>query len=262
MSAHDPRAALDRVLQEVRRNIEALADEVRAIGPGSIVRTRGLPLVWTLNQLRIGAPAAFTDIVALADEHQADLPYRHVVVDDDATARQVADEFAHAGWTVEREVIMTLTEDADRVVDAQAVIELSEEQMLSLMRRWAVEDYPDISGAGLEQLAEYNRREGNLWAERRFGVTGDDGSALAVTKLRTSGATTWVEDVYTVPEARGHGFARMLVTHATERARHAGGDLVFILADDDDWPKELYARIGFRPVGRAHVFHRAVGRDR
>ena len=31
------------------------------------------------------------------------------------------------------------------------------------------------------------------------------------------------------------------------RWRH---ELVFIVGDEDDWPKDLYVRMGFRPIGR------------
>jgi hypothetical protein len=40
-----------------------------------------------------------------------------------------------------------------------------------------------------------------------------------------------------------------VVTRAAGLARDAGHDLIFILADDNDWPKQLYARIGFRSAG-------------
>jgi hypothetical protein len=33
---------------------------------------------------------------------------------------------------------------------------------------------------------------------------------------------------------------------------------VFIVADDDGWPKQLYARLGFDPIGRMGMFHRDV----
>ena len=35
-----------------------------------------------------------------------------------------------------------------------------------------------------------------------------------------------------------------------------GHELIFIVADDDDWPKDLYARLGFDPIGRAWAFTR------
>ena len=78
---------------------------------------------------------------------------------------------------------------------------------------------------------------------------------MAITKLRTAGGIAQVEDVYTVPEARGRGFARALVSHAVELARAGDPDLIFITADDNDWPQQLYARIGFRPLGRIWLFH-------
>jgi GNAT superfamily N-acetyltransferase len=65
-----------------------------------------------------------------------------------------------------------------------------------------------------------------------------------------------VDDVYTVPEARGRGFARALITHAVALAREAGAGLIFIVADDEDWPKRLYERLGFRAVGHVWQFHR------
>ena len=49
---------------------------------------------------------------------------------------------------------------------------------------------------------------------------------------------------------RGRGFAKGVVNRAVSEARRAGHDLVFLLADEDDWPKELYRRLGFEEVGR------------
>jgi hypothetical protein len=42
-------------------------------------------------------------------------------------------------------------------------------------------------------------------------------------------------------------------------AQERGAEVVFIVADDDDWPKHLYARLGFVPVGRKWTFHKALG---
>jgi hypothetical protein len=42
-----------------------------------------------------------------------------------------------------------------------------------------------------------------------------------------------------------------LATHLTAEA-----DLVWLAADDDDWPKELYVKLGFRPIGRTVVLTR------
>ena len=34
----------------------------------------------------------------------------------------------------------------------------------------------------------------------------------------------------------------------------AGSDLTFLLADRDDWPKELYRRLGFDEIGFVYDF--------
>lgn len=246
----------DRMLEPVRHTVRSLADEVRPVGPGWIARTRSLPMVWTLNQLRITGPITPAGAVSLADEHQAGLPYRHIVVEDDPTGRELEASLRAGGWSVDREVLMALAEPPD-ANDATGIIAvLSEEQSLILMRRWLTEDHPGISSASLDQLEEYARREGRLWKERCFGVVDADGSPLALTKLRTDETTAWVEDVYTAPEARRRGYARLLATHAAALGASTNPEVTFIIADDDDWPKDLYARIGFRPVARTRTFHR------
>jgi GNAT superfamily N-acetyltransferase len=250
-----------RILEELRRTLRSLAEEERPVGPGWAVRTRSLPLVWTLNQLRLVRPAEPLDVVSLADEHQADLPYRHLVVEEETTGRRLEDLLGHHGWKVDHEVLMALMDIPDREVDQQVTVELDEPQMLGLMRRWDIEEHPGISEEALDQLLEYCRREGRLWNERCFGVLDDSGKPVALTKLRSHETTAWVEDVYTVAEARRRGHARMLVSRATGLARSEEHDLTFIMADDDDWPKHLYAAIGFRPVGVIRTFHRDLDRD-
>ena len=247
---------LDRVLRQLRRSQLVVAEEIRKIGPGWSVRTPSLPWVWSLNQLRIAEAVTFPDVVALAEEHLAGLPYRHVVVEEEATAESLGAALLSAGWTFDREVLMVLAEPPDRQIDTSTVIEVTEDAMLVLMRRWIKEERAGISAEALDQIEEYNRREGRALGERRFGFVGDDGAPLAITKLRVDGTTGWVEDVYTSPEARGRGYARTLVTNAATLAKSEGAELTFIVADDDDWPKDLYARIGFRPVGRTKTFHK------
>ena len=43
------------------------------------------------------------------------------------------------------------------------------------------------------------------------------------------------------------------------KARRAGAELVFLVADDEDWPKELYRKLGFDDLGRVYEFLHAQG---
>jgi predicted GNAT family acetyltransferase len=86
-------------------------------------------------------------------------------------------------------------------------------------------------------------------------VRGEHGGLVAITMLYSDGTVAQVEDVYTVPEERGRGYARALVTRAAEIAREQGHEFVFIIADEDDWPKQLYRKVGFEPIGLSWALH-------
>jgi len=47
-----------------------------------------------------------------------------------------------------------------------------------------------------------------------------------------------------------------MVSLAVELAQDEDADLIWIAADEHDWPKELYFKLGFRPIGRIHSFTR------
>src|ERR687892_42790 len=72
--------------------------------------------------------------------------------------------------------------------------------------------------------------------------------------LYSDGRTAQVEDVATLPEHRGRGHATAVVLRAVEEALATGHDFVFLVADAEDWPKELYVRLGFAPLGRTWTF--------
>jgi GNAT superfamily N-acetyltransferase len=246
----------EQIREVLAETVEALTDETAEFEAGWVARTRSLPRVWTLNQLHVTVPVDAPSLMAAADRYQGDLGYRHVVVDDDRVADSLETELKAAGWVMDKEVLMSLDAPADRVVETTRVVELDEDEMIGLMRRWHVEERPESSEEGTEQVMEYTRREGRLWEEIRFGVRDDRGAPVSSTKLRGRNGVGWVEDVYTLPRARGGGAARELVTHASELARRRDHDFTFIMADDNDWPKTLYQKIGFRPVGWTRTFHR------
>ena len=59
------------------------------------------------------------------------------------------------------------------------------------------------------------------------------------------------------PEYRGGGRGTALTRAAIEAAGEV--DDLWIVADDEDRPKQLYARLGFRPVWTSIEFLRAPG---
>lgn len=225
---------------------------------GWVATTPSLPLVHAANQVHVRTPASVGEALAVVQREQEGLAFRHLEVSHAGSAEGLIGALrGSGGWRIDREVVMALGEGVGgRRVGVGSISVLDEGEADHLMRRWLVEDHFDSTEGMLDQLSEYTRREGRLWRERVLGVRDESGRPVAMTKLRIEGDVGWVEDVYTVPEARGRGYARALVTHAADRARSAGPGLVFILADDEDWPKNLYFDVGFRPVGNIWTFHR------
>jgi ribosomal protein S18 acetylase RimI-like enzyme len=242
----DPRSAALAFMHETR---VAVADRVEEHPLGTLLITPSLDRVWSLNALTIegGRPEVQLDDVAAAlAEHFPAPGYASAVIFDGETSVRIEAQARERGWQVEHEVVMDLRRDPDRIVDTPPVREGSREEMLALADRWFAEDFEKQGPEALAQLSAYARREWDARPTRAF-VAGD---AEAMTKLWSDGTTAQVEDVYTAPEARGHGYARALVTHALVEARAGDHDLVFIVADDDDTPKELYTRLGFDSLTR------------
>lgn len=249
--------ALARGLDFQRTTLELVAERFDEIDQGWVVREPSLPLVWSANHVRIARPVAFAEALELAETHLAELPYRQLAIEDQPTGRRLERSFAEQRWEVDREVLMALVREPDREADPGVVIAADEEPVMGLMRRWIGEDETiELTPAGLDQVVEFTRRVARARNARLFGVAGEHGGLAAITMLYSDGVVAQLEDVYTVPEERGRGYARALVTHAAAVAREDGHELVFIVADEDNWPKQLYGRIGFEPVGLSWAFHR------
>lgn len=253
----DRSAAFERALQFQRATLALVADELTPIDEGWVIRSSALPDVWSINAVWVRRPIEYETAIDLAGRHLNGLTYRHLIVEHEATGEGLSAEFRSRGWDVSREVVMALARYPDQISGAPVLVEADEDGALALMRRWIKEDPElEVTPEGLEQLREFARLTWRARRARRLGALDAEGALAAITMLYSDGAVAQVEDVYTVPDARGRGFAHALVTRAATLARGAGHGLVFIVADDDDWPKELYRRRGFEPVGRTWVFHR------
>jgi GNAT superfamily N-acetyltransferase len=246
---------LGRILDCLRAGLARTADEARPIDAGLVTRTPSLPAVWWLNQVRVSDPLTFDALLRLADEHQRDLGYRQIALEHQGAGPALEHRFRAAGWKVERDLLMVLDGTPDRPADTSVVVDAGEDEVMELMERWHDDD-PGRTPRELAQLLASSRREVHAQDTRLLGVRSSDGKLVSMTQLRSHGTVGQVEDVYTVAEARGRGYARALITRAVELAPEAGHDLIFITADDQGWPKLLYERLGFRGIGQIWQLHR------
>jgi GNAT superfamily N-acetyltransferase len=249
--------ALQRALAFVRRTAELAADDARPVDGGWLIRAPSLADVWGLNHLRLSGSVTYARAVELAEQHLGELPYRQLVIEHEDSARRLEEPLGADGWTFDRDVLMALARPADHETDAGGVVEIQEDTASELMRQW-ISDDPKMTAAALDQLIDATAREARARTATHLGIRDETGDLVAMTKLYSDSVTAQVEDVYTVPVWRNRGCARRLITRAIALAREAGHEFVFIEADDNGWPKQLYSRLGFDPIGRIGVFHRDV----
>jgi predicted GNAT family acetyltransferase len=115
---------------------------------------------------------------------------------------------------------------------------------------WHQEDFPDQDpGAYHAQSREVALRRG-----AQVLVVHERGAPVAFAQLEREGAAAEITQVYVHPEYRGGGRG----TAITRAAIEAAGDVrdLWIVADDEDRPKELYARLGFRAAWTTMEFLR------
>jgi GNAT superfamily N-acetyltransferase len=254
---NDQRASFARALAFQRGTLQLIADEVTSLSEGLVIRTPSLPLVWALNQVRVVGPIEPGEAIALVGRYLGELPYRQLMVEHDASGARLERELVRQGWRVDCEMTMRLAHGPDREVDTSTVFDAPSDDALELMRRWMREDSTHRPSAQEErELTRSWQLEWRARNARLLGIRDRSGRLAAITMLYSDGVIAQVEDVYTVPEERGHGFARALVSRAAWLATDAGHELTFIVADDRGWPKNLYGRLGFEPLGRSWSFHR------
>jgi GNAT superfamily N-acetyltransferase len=190
-----------------------------------------------------GAPAE--RLVAEADRLLSTFPHREIAIEDGDEGTAVAMDLAKLGYRGDRLVVMASRRPPDRTATTE-VEELPLDELRSLHLDLLRRDPASASAA--EPLADFLRvlRDG---AGARFFAARADGQLAACCELYPGGDVAQVENVNTLEEFRGRGLARACVLRATDEARSSGSDLVFLHADAGDWPRHLYAKLGFDPIG-------------
>jgi ribosomal protein S18 acetylase RimI-like enzyme len=216
---------------------------------------------WDSNFLWVdkvdSAVADAGELAAEADRvlGEAGLTHREIRVDDDAYGRSLAADLARAGYGGDRLAVMALRRAADRPAASAAV----EEVDLATLRpalEIVLQREPWATTEEIVRILADFRGELQRHAGARFFCARVDGEIAGMCDLYVRGPIAQIEDVNTLEEFRGRGLARAMVGRAADEALASGAELVFLHALDDDWPKELYAKLGFDPIGYVWSFVR------
>ena len=172
---------------------------------------------------------------------------RMIIVPDSELGERLAPHFEERGWRINRVVVMAQQREPEREADVGLVSEV-EEPDLREARHCVVTGQPWARPEIMEQLFAGKAMIGSRVRARFFAIV-IDGEAVSYTDLYQAGTEAQVEDVGTLHEHRGRGYASAVVLAAIAEARKDGAEFVFLVADYEDWPKELYRRLGFDELG-------------
>jgi len=234
-----------------RRLQDAVAERVEPFAHGTGLFCDSIPIVYDANFVRVESVASAALHEAEADALMERFWHRRVITDAGGAA--LAAGFAELGWTQTTHVVMGHLREPDRAADAAAVQEVPFETLVEPHIRVTLSE-----PHGTLELAEsllVAKRRVTAAVPTRFFATHVEGEVASYCELRSDGRTAQIEDVNTLASYRGRGLGRAVVQRALDEARTTN-DVVFIEALADDWPKELYARLGFETVAERHLFLR------
>jgi GNAT superfamily N-acetyltransferase len=228
-----------------------VCDVVEPWEHGTVVRATRYPSYWDYNVVRVEDDPDLTveALVRFADEALAGLEHRRVDFEVVAAADRLRADFTARGWKATRLVWMRHAGPMPSAAGLH-VEQVPYDAVRGLREAWIHEDFPDID------LTHYFAEDREVAMKRHaevFAVV-EDGAPVAFTQLERDGDGAEITSVYVHPEERGKGLGTALTQAAIEAAGTVSD--LWINADDEDRPKELYARLGFRPAWTAMDFLR------
>jgi RimJ/RimL family protein N-acetyltransferase/GNAT superfamily N-acetyltransferase len=210
------------------------------------------PAVYDANYLSVeGAAAPAAVLAEEAESVMEHCPHRRLSVEGGGAG--LADELAMLGFDLSTHLVLAHRREPDRLVDTSVVHEVTLETVepahtaATLSEPWGERWIA-------EQLNGVKRRVVEALPTRFFAaVVGDEIAGYC--ELRERGGVAQIEDVEVLEPYRGRGLGRAIVQRAVEEGRRSN-EVVWLEALADDWPRELYAKLGFDAVDRRDVYTR------
>ncbi|HEY8763677.1 MAG TPA: GNAT family N-acetyltransferase [Solirubrobacteraceae bacterium] len=228
-----------------RSALISICDVLKPWESGVVARCNRYPNYYEFNVVQVRQDPAMDvpGLIDFADRALAGLDHRRIDFERAESAGEMRAEFESRGW--KSMSLLHMRYEGGGPADAAATVEeVPYDAVHDLRVAWHEEDFPGVDASAFFAFA----REVALARGARVLAVRDGGVAIAYAQIECSGEAAEVTAVYVHPDHRGHGLGTAL-TSAAIRAAPPVRDL-WITADDEDRPKQLYARLGFRPVAR------------
>ena len=238
------------------------AAEMHPFRWGSAVFTPAVPDIYDRNLIRFTSddPSITADALA-AECDRLMIPggftHRKVVVHDEVVGARLAAGFAAMKWRVTKLLWMVHRSspegDPPGPAGSHNVDEIADAVHTAAKDEFNRRDPYLVGEKVLNQMRDVAGLVGVATDKRCFAAY-VDGTIASVCELYSDKVTAQIEDVATLEEYRGRGLATAVVGRGLWEALQWDHEMIFLVADDDDWPKELYAKLGFEAMGRTYQF--------
>ena len=183
-----------------------------------------------------------------ADDLQAALTHRKVVIPDEAAGARVAEELKERGWRYF--TLVTLAYRGHAPAGARSAEEVDAVELRPARHRALDDGRRDVEAR--HQIVAFTELMAAVGSTRLFAARGDRNEIGSFCALFQENGVGQIDEVTTVEQYRRRGLARAVVEAAVRASLGAGAELTFLVADEGDWPKEWYERLGFEPIGRRY----------
>jgi GNAT superfamily N-acetyltransferase len=219
----------------------SICDVIEPWAHGTIVRATRYPSYYDFNVVRVEDDPGMSveELIAVADEALAGLAHKRLDFDVITAADRLRADFEARGWRTLRLLWMRHEESPMAGPDIE-VEEVPYDAVHRLREAWHREDFPE------QDAGDYHAQAREVGMRRNAQVLAvvRAGEPVAFAQLERDGPAAEITQVYVRPDHRGGGMGTAMTRAAIEAARDVRD--LWIAADDEDRPKELYARLGFR----------------
>ena len=206
-----------------------------------------LPRVYDANFVRFDRPADAEVIEQIADDLQAALGHRKVVLPESASV--AADDLRSRGWKLN--TLVTMAYEGPPPPEPTNAELVSVEELRDARRQSLDEIQRDADAT--RQIVAFTERMASVVPTLLFGARppGLDEIGAFCCLFQRDGVGQ-IDEVTTILRHRRQGLAGAVVRGALAASVASGDSLTFLVADEADWPKEWYSRLGFSVIGRRY----------
>ncbi len=234
----------------------------------TFVRNLQTPSIYDSNhvtRIKARTAAECDELLAAADREYKDAGHRRFDVDYKTPPEFVARLLLGGGYERQDSLISVLEGDLRGAAPAWDIRPMTSEADWEAFWELMLQDWNEHHERIKQPVKEEVAR--SMWQAKRlksppvrYWLAYDGGEAVGyLNSWEGIDGVGQVEDLFTRPDRRKRGVASALIHHGVADCRSNGAGPVVIVADPTDTPKNIYARMGFRPVAWLSKYLKKLG---